>query len=463
MGSVLGGLSCNLEAGFRLAVFAPVRRLGFRIDVAQLLWLFALSALMDFISDWVRYGPDAYFSWYGAGNEIYSGGLLLLLSALLSVAFRQRALLLAIPVLALASYPAVLIALTLPAALLRWGPLPFTWAGPVEQCVLAWAVIVSIRTVAVALAPERPQRWLRAVFGGVLLALPIWLSPLIAPIEPWWQQPAMQGGLDPRYPSPAAEAVLSAQAELLDDALAAIDDAKPGMTNLYFVGFAGDGKEDVFRRDVLAAQNVMNERWGTRGRSIALINNPRTLLETPMATVTTLRTTLGEIGAAINPDEDVVMLYLASHGTREHTLEIALPPLDLVQLTPGTLRTLLDEAGIRWRIIVVSACYSGAYIDALEDEQTVVMTAARADRASFGCGHLSEGTYFGEALFQQGFAKANSVPEAFELAQRRVAEREAAAGHQPPSEPQLSIGSAIADKLRELDRGRGPRGPGRSV
>ena len=283
------------------------------------------------------------------------------------------------------------------------------------------------------------------------------------PIETWWQQPALQGGLDPRYPSPAAEAVLSAQVNLLDDALDALEEETNGTTDLYFVGFAGDGKEDVFRRDVMAAQKVLDERWGAKGRSIALINNPRTLLEAPVATVTNLRATLNEIGAVINPDEDVVMVYLASHGMRDHTLEVSLPPLELAQLTPATVRTLLEEAGIRWRIVVVSACYSGAWVEALEDEQTVVMTASKGDRASFGCGHLSEGTYFGEALFQQGLAKANSIPEAFEIAQKRVAEREAAAGHKPPSEPQMSLGSAIAEKLRELDRGRAPRGPGRSV
>ena len=54
------------------------------------------------------------------------------------------------------------------------------------------------------------------------------------------------------------------------------------------------------------------------------------------------------------------MVYLASHAGRDHVLDIALPPLELAQLTPGALRTLLDDAGIKWRIVVVSACYSGA-------------------------------------------------------------------------------------------------------
>ena len=73
--------------------------------------------------------------------------------------------------------------------------------------------------------------------------------------------------------------MLAAQQHLLDEALSNLDDERPNVTDLYFVGFAGDAREDVFRKDVEAAQRVMDERWGTDGRSLALINNPRTLLE----------------------------------------------------------------------------------------------------------------------------------------------------------------------------------------
>jgi hypothetical protein len=109
--------------------------------------------------------------------------------------------------------------------------------------------------------------------GGFLLIAPIWLTPWIMPTEPWWKQTAIHGGADPRYPSPASEPVLAAQRELLDDALSNLDDERPNVSDLYFVGFAGDAREDVFRKDVIAAQQVMDERWGTDGRSIALINN----------------------------------------------------------------------------------------------------------------------------------------------------------------------------------------------
>ena len=82
-----------------------------------------------------------------------------------------------------------------------------------------------------------------------------------------------------------------------------------------------------FRKDVLAAQKVMDQHWDTEGRSIALINNPRTLLDTPIATVTNLKAALDEIGASIDIEQDVVMVYLASHGSASHVFEISLRPL----------------------------------------------------------------------------------------------------------------------------------------
>ena len=456
-------LARNLHAGLRLVFFLPVSRLGFRIDIVQLLLLFAVSALADFGADWVRYGPDAYFSWFGAGGELFAAGVMMLSAALLAVAFRQPALTVAIPVLVLAAYPALQVALTLPSALLRWSTVAIPSGVPFESLVLAWAVALFIRAVAVALAPPGPHRWRRALAGGLLLAAPIWIAPLLAPTESWWRQPAAHGGIDPRYPNPASEAVLAAQQNLLADALSGLEDERPGVTDLYFIGFAGDAPEDVFRKDVQAAQRVMDERWDTAGRSVVLINSPRTLLDTPIATVSNLRATLNEIGAAINPDEDVVMVYLASHGTADRGLEVALPPLELAQLSPAVLRTLLDEAGIKWRIVVVSACYAGTFVDALRDEQTLVMTASQADRASFGCSHRSDATYFGEALFEQGLAKSDSLLAAFELARRRVADREAAAGYKLPSNPQLDVGSEMANKLKELERGGAARRVGRSV
>ncbi len=69
------------------------------------------------------------------------------------------------------------------------------------------------------------------------------------------------------------------------------------------------------------------------------------------------------------------MVYLASHGSRDHVLTVTMPPLEVAPLTAPALRGLLDASGIKWRIVVVSACYSGGFIDALKDDYTLVLTA----------------------------------------------------------------------------------------
>ncbi len=453
----------NLAAGLRLASFRPVSRLAFRIDVAQLLLLLAVSAALDLGVDWIRYGADGYFSWFGLGNEIFGAGVLLLTAAVLALTFRETALWLALPVLVLAGFPLLQIFRVVPYlvsdAMPAWG---LVWAT-FDALMIAWVFALSARAVAVALPVARAGRWWRAALGGLALIAPIWFASSIAPNDTWWKEASGSGEADPRYPNPASEPVLAAQRHLLDEALSGLDDERPNVTDLYFVGFAGDAREDVFRSDVLAAQKVMDERWGTDGRSVSLINNPRTLLETPVATVTNLRETLNEIGATINVDQDVVMVYLASHGSRQHVLEVALPPLELAPLTAPALRGLLDASGIKWRIVVVSACYSGGFVDALEDDYTLVLTASQKDRASFGCGHQSDATFFGEALFQHGLAQSESLLAGFEAARARVAAREKAGGHAPPSDPQIFVGPAMAEKLKELDRGNAARRTGRSV
>jgi hypothetical protein len=457
----LANLARNLAAGLRLALFLPVSRLAFRIDLAQLLGLLVVSAAVDVAVDWVRYGSYGYFTWHGLGGEIFSAGVLLLTAAILALAFDRRPLALALPVLVLAGFPLLQLLRMVPDTMFDATPAWEVYWDAFEALMIAWAFALSTRAVALAVGPAR-GRWWRALAGGLALIAPMWLGSAIAPNDSWWQEPSALGA-DPRFPNPASEPVLAEQQQLLDDALSNLDDERPEVTDLYFVGFAGDAREDVFRKDVLAAQRVMDERWGTDGRSVVLINNPRTLLETPFATVTNLRETLNEIGAAINAEQDVVMVYLASHGSRRHVLEVALPPLELAPLTATALKGLLDDAGIKWRIVVVSACYSGNFTEALKDDNTLVLTASEINRASFGCGHRSDATFFGDALFQHGLAQADSLVAAFEAARARVAEREKAGAFAPPSNPQIFVGPAMAEKLKELDRGNAARRTGRSI
>jgi len=249
----------------------------------------------------------------------------------------------------------------------------------------------------------------------------------------------------------ASEAVLAAQTFLLNHVLENLQDERPAQTDLYFVGFAPDGRQDAYRTDAEAARHIMDTRWGTEGRSVLLINNPQTLITTPFATATNLRETLNEIGSIIDAEDDVVLIYLASRGTVEHHLAADQPPLSLVELAPAGLKQLLDDAGIKWRIIVVSACYSGGFVAPLQDDYTLIVTDAQADHVSFGCGDRTPPTAFGESFFQ-ALGKGDSFATAFDAAKAHVADRERDAGYSPPANPQISVGSAMADKLKTLRR-----------
>ena len=175
---------------------------------------------------------------------------------------------------------------------------------------------------------------------------------------------------------------------------------------------------------------------------------------------TNLREALAEIALVIDADEDVVMLYVAGNAAPGGAVDVALPPFDLVPLTPTGVRRLLDDAGIRWRIIVVTACYSGAWLEALAGDTTLVLTATDVGGTGAGCAVADSGTAFGSALFGTGLAEAETIESAFGMARRSIDEQ---AKGDAPSLPQMVMGPAMAGKLRELERGRAARQASRSV
>jgi len=86
-----------------------------------------------------------------------------------------------------------------------------------------------------------------------------------------------------------------------------------GVVDLYFVGLAGDSQQDTFYSELVSVKELLEERFDTAGRSIALINNPATLKiihrdgEQPALYPCACRNT-------INTEEDIVLLHIATHG-----------------------------------------------------------------------------------------------------------------------------------------------------
>jgi hypothetical protein len=251
----------------------------------------------------------------------------------------------------------------------------------------------------------------------------------------------------------ASEDVLYLQPKLLDRELSALLPREEGRPNLYLVSVAGYGAQNVFRREVDAVDALFAERFGTQGRSVKLVNNAATIRETPLATRTAIQSTLKRVGSLMNPEQDVLFLFLTSHGDKDGRLSLSLWPFRLNDLTATDLKAMLDDAGIRNRVIVVSSCYSGAFLDALRDDDSMILTASAKDRNSFGCSNEADFTYFGKAYFDEALRTTDSFSEAFDRALPAIAEREKKDDYKP-SEPQRHVGARIEATLAAWRKAR---------
>lgn len=300
-----------------------------------------------------------------------------------------------------------------------------------------------------ALAGTTPGRPFAAWVGGVVaLALLAPLVPLRAGVWAPHLTPAQLARV--RESEMRSESLLYAQAERIDAALDTVAMSGAPGPNLFFVGFAGYGNQRVFAQEIALAQQRIQERYGTRGRSVLLINDQRDYDRHPLASRSALARTLNGVAARMDRDQDVLFLALSSHGKRDPYLVVTNGALQFDQLTPAGLAQVLKESGIRWRVLVISACYSGAFIDELRDEHTAIITAAAPNKTSFGCNDRRELTYFGEAFYRDALPRSASLRGAFEDASAAIAAREQREGLEP-SDPRAWFGLAVEAKLAELE------------
>jgi len=117
-------------------------------------------------------------------------------------------------------------------------------------------------------------------------------------------------------------------------------------------------------------------------------------------------------------------------------------------LSPADLAETFDAAcGDKPAIIIISACYSGVFVPALQSAKRMIVTAARADRTSFGCNESHRYPFF-DGCILSSLARSNDFVSLARDAIACVGEQERAMGMSPPSEPQLFIGDAIAPLLK---------------
>jgi Peptidase C13 family len=411
----------------------------------SVLFLASLSCawlLLWLAIDWGEALPDPQFLAGGVPLLAWHALAILILASLLRFASRPRPTFAAALLVALGVVPLPLLAASIVA--------PFL--GP----ILLLAAILAVLSYAYAYfacalrgISGVPQR-AAAIAGVAFLTGFIWLSDALEVIPDVWASPEVEeAAADGSNAHADAEGLLFEQSAKIDRALAAIHADTAAAPNAFFLGFAGVGEQKVFAQEIGLAARVLSERYGMEGRSLSLLNDERDLQRAPLATVSGLKYALRGLSGRMNVDRDVLFLAISSHGAQDPAVAVSNADLPLDELTDEDLEEALRDSGIKWRVIIISACYAGGFIEALKDPRTIVITAAAADRTSFGCSNDRDLTYFGEAFYRDALPDARSLRDAFDKAKTAIGIRERRERVEA-SKPQAFFGAELESKLAAM-------------
>jgi hypothetical protein len=408
---------------------------NFVLITLSLVWLLLWLAI-----DWWEALPDPEFLLAGVPLFPWYALAILALAALLRGQSNPKppfaaALLLS---LGLVPVPLLLAALAIPFLSLDW------------QIAALAALIYSSFYLVRGLRAFTGESQRRAAFAGIaFLTVFIGLTDALDAIPDVWAAPEVAESPDGDDSHADAETVLFEQPQRIDQALAAIRSNVSPSPKAFFLGFAGVGEQKVFAQEIGLASRVLSERYGMEGRALSLINDQRDLERAPLASVAGLKYALRGLAGRMNLDRDVLFLVISSHGASAPAIAVSNSDLPLNDMTDEDLAEALSESGIKWRVIVISACYAGGFIDALKNPRTIVIAAAAADRTSFGCSNDSDLTYFGEAFFRDALPEAPSLRAAFERAKAAIAVRERRE-HVDASKPQAYFGAELEARLAAM-------------
>lgn len=257
-------------------------------------------------------------------------------------------------------------------------------------------------------------------------------------------------------PAPLTEKILAEDRQRLNNQIESLAPERPGVTDAYFLAVGGDGTESVFMRDIQVARAGLQARFDVEKRAIMLLNH-RDYETFPLATRPSIATALEALDEQINPEEDLLVVHLVSHGRKDGQLLLQQPGIDLPDLAPQAFAEMLEPLNARRKLLVVSACYSGHWLNQLKDSDTLIMTSAREDRTSFGCGDDSEMTWFTKAVYQSVGLSLTDPDAMFEQINEQIRTWEEEIGMEEDrwSYPQFHLGESLRQWLSQGVPGTG--------
>lgn len=235
---------------------------------------------------------------------------------------------------------------------------------------------------------------------------------------------------------------------VLDAALRKLAPAKKGVVEAFVVAIALDS-DPVFAREAREAGKVLGRRYNAANRTLVLAGPDGRSDGLPKGSISALFVSLAHIAEVMNEGEDVLVLYSTSHGVPQG-LTYHYGDTGYGLLSPERFKSELEALKIRRRILMLSACYSGIFVEPLASPDTAILTASYESRTSFGCAAENDWTFFGDALINRALRQPVSLGEASAAAHRDIASWEAKS-RLPASLPQTRIGEGVASWLAALE------------
>ena len=203
----------------------------------------------------------------------------------------------------------------------------------------------------------------------------------------------------------------------MSDALAKLPPQRPGVVDTYVLSVSL-WNEPVFENEAREAANVLARRYDSAERTVVLSAGrgggaPRTF---PSFTPNNFNAALSRIGKLADPNEDLVIVFITSHGSPDGNVVAQEKNRLIGGIRAQHLRASLQQSGIRTSLLMISACFAGNYILPFSNDDTVILTAAAADKTSFGCAPQRDWTYFGDAMFNHALRGGEGIMDAFDMA-----------------------------------------------
>jgi hypothetical protein len=201
---------------------------------------------------------------------------------------------------------------------------------------------------------------------------------------------------------------------------------------------AGDNAEPVFDNAVTAFGQWLVAR-GVAARDIHRLSDRPFDPATEAASAAQLLRRIALLSPRLG---DRCLIFITSHGERGRGVHLAYSG---EMLTPAALAQALSAGcGTAPTVVIVSACYSGSFAAGpMLAPNRIILTAARADRPSFGCQADRIYTVFDECLLA-ALPRSLRWHGVFETSLACVRQREAEM-RVLPSEPRHFFGDRVRD------------------